>query len=652
MKLSLRALVLAATAAFASAFTQQSPAAPGPPPNGAITGIVIDGVSGEAVAGALVFLGSSEPGWVVPTSQTRQVTDTRGRFAFVELPGEGRYSVSVTKFGYLDGGFGRDKSPTDPLRPIELGKDAWVSNLRVPIWRPGSISGAVRDESGEPVVGVFVRALARFRIQGKDGVVAGPMTLTNDRGEYRLSGLTPGRYFVQVPSVQASVPAATKFPSVAVPSHAPDGVINVDDTQRLVIGRYPLPPPSMNGRQMAYAITFHPSAAALDQAMVLDLKFGEERPNIDMTLAPVPTARISGIVDGPTDALVSLTLRLLPAGLENLGFGAEAATALVGADGRFTFVNVPAGNYTIDAPVKVAELTSVPPNFGGSGFGSRAPNRFPVPPPAQGSGYSSNSIELLPGVVIVDSSFRSGAGEYSGRVSVTLAATDVNNVVLRMRPHVTFTGRIVIETDPSKPDVKAPARIPLRLDPATGEASLGMPQSSIQQEGSADTFVITGVKPGQFFLRQSAFPAWVVRSISYRGRDFINAPFDTSAGEDFSGIVVTVTNAVPELSGAVRAGVDLKPESTMVVVFPADRANWTNTGLNPVRMKYGTVSSTNTYRFATLPAGDYLVAAIDRSHIQTWRDPEFLARLERVASRVTLSWGTRTNQDVTAVGIR
>ena len=366
----------------------------------------------------------------------------------------------------------------------------------------------MRDEAGEPVVGVFVRALARFRIQGRDDVVAGPMTTTNDRGEYRLSGLAPGRYVVQVPSVQASIPAATKMP--AVTGNAPDGILEIDDSNRLVIGRYPLPPPPVNGRQMAYGVVFHPSTSTLAQAMVIDLKFGDERPNVDLALVPVPAARVSGIVEGPPGALKQLTLRLLPAGLENIGFGAEAATALVEEDGRFTFLNVPAGSYTIDAPVKVAELTSAPPSFGGSGFNSRsASNRFPVPPPVQGSGYSSNSIELLPGVAFVDTSFRSDVAEYSGRAPVTVGASDVNNVVVRLRPHVTISGRIVIEADPSKPTDKPPARIPVRLDPAAGEASLGMPQSSFQQEGPADLFTIPGVQPGQYFMRVYGYPAWI-----------------------------------------------------------------------------------------------------------------------------------------------
>jgi len=640
---------------LAPALAQQTPApaaqTPAPPATGAITGTVVDGSSGEALIGAVVFISPVDASRTIPIGQTRQATDGRGRFAFTEIP-EGSYLLSASKFGYLDGGYGREFSPTEPLRAVYLKTDAWVSNLRIAVWKPGSISGAVRDETGEPVVGVYVRALARFKIQGRDDLVAGPATTTDDRGEYRLSGLPPGKYIIQVPSVQASVPSATTMPA-AVPGNVPDGILNIDDSHRLVIGRYPLPPPPVNGRQMAYPIVFHPTGSAVAQAMTIDLRFGDDRPNVDLTLVPVPAAKVSGIVEGPPNALVELTLRLLPAGMENIGFGAEAATALVDADGRFTFFHVPAGSYTIDAPVKVAELSVAPPSFGGSGFNSRTPaGRFPVPPPVRGSGYSSNSIDLIPGAALVDSSFRTDPAPYSGRASVTVGASDVNNVVVRLKPHSVFSGRIIIEADPAKPNEKPPARIPVRLDPAGGEGSLGMPQSSLQQDGPSDSFTIPGVQPGQYWLRVSGYSNWTAKSITWKGREYLNAPFDTTTAEDFSGITITVTNAVPELSGSVRGTTAVPAESAMVVVFPVERTLWQNTGLNPARMKSAAVSNTGTYRLTTLPAGDYLVAAIDRSNRNTWRDPEFLARLERVASRVTLAWGARAGQDLAAVEIR
>lgn len=626
---------------------QQPTPTPTPTPTGigAITGTVVDGVSGDAVSGALVYLQPTDAGRSAPIAQTRQVTDPRGRFAFTEIPGEGTYTVAVSKFGYLDGGYGRDHSPADPLRIVFLRKDDWVSGLRVAIWRPGAISGVVRDEAGDPVVGVFVRVLSRFRIQGRDDMVAGPLTVTNDRGEYRVAGLAPGRYAVQVPSVQASVPFSTRI--TFSPGNAAEGVVDVDDSQRLVIGRYPLPPPPQNGRPMSYPIVFHPSASTLAVATLIDLKYGDDRTGIDLTLTPAPAVRVSGLVEGPPDALKSLTLRLLPAGLENAGLGSEVATALVSGDGRFTFINVPAGTYTLDAPVKVTELSSANPNLGGSmtrGF------RFPMPPPTQGSGTSWSTFDLVPGLQVVDTSFRTGAAEYSGRMSVTVGASDVTNVVLRLRAHQTFSGKVVVEADPTKPTQQPPARFPLRLDPAAGDVSLGMPQSSFQD--APGTFSIPGVKPGQYFLRMSVYPQWQVKSITWQGRDYVNTPFDSTNDADFSNITITITNAVPELTGTVRGANEKEGDTAMVVAFPVDRAGWRNTGLNPTRMKYASVSSTGTYRFASLPAGDYLIAAIDRSLLPVWRETEFLTRLERQATRITLSWATKTSQDLTVVNIR
>jgi hypothetical protein len=89
----------------------------------------------------------------------------------------------------------------------------------------------------------------------------------------------------------------------AVAGNLPDGIMDIDDSHRLVIGRYPLPPPPVNGRQMAYPIVFHPAGSAVAQAMTIDLKFGDDRSNVDLALVPVPAARVSGIVEGPPEGV-------------------------------------------------------------------------------------------------------------------------------------------------------------------------------------------------------------------------------------------------------------------------------------------------------------------------------------------------------------
>jgi hypothetical protein len=628
------------------------------PPSGVITGVVVDGTTGEPIPEAVVFL-SASPARPIG-SQTRQLTDERGRFAFVQLPGDVEYMISATRFGYLEGGYGRDAMPTDPLRAIPLKASEWIPNIKVAIWKPGAISGTVRDEAAEPVVGVVVRALKRVRIQGRDEFVAGPVARTDDRGRYRIHTLPPGKYVVQVPSVQASVPSSTKLgdaderfalrPRPPIAAEVLD-LVDVDQAHRLAIGRYAVPPPPSSGKQWSYPVVFHPAATSVADATTIELKFGDDRQNVDLVLTPVQSVRVSGVVEGPPESLRSLTLRLLPAGLENLGFGSEAATALVNSDGRFTFFNVPAGQYTVDAPSQVSELSITPAQIG--------PRRaLPGPPTAPVTGAQIQETELLPGVTLTHF-FSMGANTpYTGRTTVTVGNTDLTNVVVRMRSFGTMSGRVQIDpVSAPAADAATPPRAALELDPAGGDAMLTGAGRVIRADRIIPgDFSIMRIAPGQYWVRVQKqgihASAWQVQSVSWNGRDYTNAPIEVAAGDAIDGVVVTVTTATPDLRGTVRDSDDLKADATMVIAFPVDQAQWRNTGLDPARMKTATVSSARAFSFTTLPAGDYFLAAISRSFTDTWREPAFLSRVAQQASRVTLSWGGKSTMDLTAAVIR
>ena len=618
-------------------------------PNGAITGIVVDGSTGAAVPGAIVqitTLGSRA------IAETRQVTDDGGRFAFLNLYGNTAYTIAAAKIGYLDGGHGREIGPADELRQISIKSDEWVSGLKVPIWRPGSVSGVVRDEAGDPVVGVYVRVLARVRIQGREELAAGPMTLTDDRGAYRIAGLGPGRYVVQVPSVHASLPpgASQRFQ----PTGDPDGVVDIDETSRLVVGRFPLPPPPVNGKPMAYPMAFHPAAALIAQAATIELRYGDDRAGVDVVLIPVPASRVSGVVVGPPEALQFLTLRLVPPGLESLGQGAETATAFVDASGRFTFLYVPAGTYTIDAPPQISELTT-----------NNAGPRMYLPIPPGRYGWSRDTADTAAGLRFVSSDFRGGAGaNYFGRSTLTVGNTDVRDYTLQLRPTVTLRGQIVTEIVPTpRVLLPSPLQFSIRLDPAGGDAAFGAPRPrvTVTVAGLGDVtlspirggnFSISDVMPGKYWFRVMNSEIWLVKSIAWKGRDYENQPLDVSSGENVNDVVITVTNAMQVLSGSVRGTPDLPADQSIVVAFPTEPGLWRDTGLWPARLKIAPISSGGTYRFSDLPAGTYFVAAIDRRQRTTWQDPAVLAQIARSAPRVTLPWSESVTQDLTTVVVR
>lgn len=622
---------------------------------GAISGTVFDGATGTPVADAFVTL-SGQPAVALPAGyQNRQITDARGRFVFLNLPESGRFQISAGKFGHLDGGYGRDTGPTDPLRDVLLTNGRWIGGLRVNIWRPSAVSGRVVDEAGAPLVGVFVRAYGRIRIGGREDLAAGPTAVTDDNGLYRIGNLLPGRYVIQVPSMQMSVPAGTR---VGAPvGNVPDAALEIDDSNRLVIGRFPLPPPPAGGRAMTYAPTFHPNATAVADAATLTIQYGEDRTGVDIALSPTPAVRVSGVVEGPTEALNSMTLRLLPAGMENLSIGAETATAFVGANGTFTFINVPPGAYTLDAPMTFNGYSLASGSTSSGGFvGMRGGPSIPPPPPRAGFSSSSQSIEAIPGVSLTTLDSRGVTGAkippHTARMTITVPASDLSGVVVRLRPNAVLRGRLVADADPAVPAPATPLRFSIFMDPAGGQPALGQPRTSATAE-EPSTFELTGIQAGDYFLRVQGFTGgWLVKSIAWRGRDFTTTPFDAAANEEFSGVVVTVTNRVASLTGSVRAADGSISESAMVVIFPALAANRVNAGLWSSRMTSTIPGNTGAYRFASLPAGDYLVAAIDRSRRSTWRDPEFLAVLERQARPVKLDWGQSLAQDLAVVTVR
>lgn len=647
--------VLALAPAVASRNTTISPtrAQTTPAQSGAITGTVMDGSTGAALADVIVSLAPLPGSQLPPEYRARQMTDAKGRFAFLNLPSDGVFQLAASKFGYLDGGYGRDSAPTDPLRSVVVANGSWIGNLRVNIWAPAVISGTVLDESGDPVVGVFVRALARVRIAGRDELAAGPLTVTDDHGRYRISGLIPGRYIIQVPSLQVSVPGATHIR--AATANEPEGAIDVDDTTRLVIGRYPLPPPRVDGRARAYGAAFHPSARGPGQASTVDVQFGDDRPGIDVSLTPVPAVRVSGVVEGPPEALANLTLRLLPAGMENLGLGAEAATALVAANGEFTFLNVPAGSYTLDAPVTFNQFAiSSGASMSGGFVGSRGPS-LPAPPATGGWSSMSQGIADVPGVNFSFLDFRGASGakvpKYTARTTVSVGAADVTGLVVQLRPGASLRGRLTVESDPAKPAGQSPPRFSVFMDPAGGQPYLGQPRTTTPA-GNNPEFEIAGIQPGEYFLRVQAGGTWLVKSVQWRGRDYTTAPIDTTVSGDLTGVQITVTNAVPTLAGSVRGQDGSVPESGLVIVFPVLPALRTNTGLWSPHMASTPLLSNGTFRLTAVPAGDYFVAAVDRSRMATWRDPEFLTLVERQAVRVTLAWGQTTSRDLTMPVVR
>jgi hypothetical protein len=554
---------------------------------GAISGVVTDGNTNSPLPGATVSLG--------PASRrrtgrpNRQITDARGRFLFDDLTPHEAYLITVSQPGYFDGRYGTG-SRGGPGAPIALREAQWFQRADVALFRPGAISGRVFDERGDSVVGAYVRVLARMLVGGRPQMVAGHVARTDDRGEYRIAGLEAGRYLVQVPAVQRALP--------------------------------------IDGRPAVYPPTLHPGARELSSATTIEVVLGAERRDIDIRLDPVPTYRVSGRVRAPSQAVASLTLRLMPPGAESLGSGSEVATAPVGGDGTFTFLGVPAGPYTLVADRHPSQYEAR--------FTTGASDELPLTSSPDGAYAFTSDGTVLSGPtglrfrVVVSS--RNEADVWWGRRAIDVASADLDDVVLPLRRAATFSGRFVWEAGTDSPP---PFPRTVRLEPAGGDPTLGMPRGRAPTTPAGE-FEVPGLKAGRYILVVADAH---VKSVEWDGRDHTRRPFDATSGEDVSGVTVTLTTRSAIVSGTTRGAQDTRPDARGVIVFPEESEQWSDFGFSPARVKAVVADGHGAFRLDSLPDGDYLALCVALDRIDAWKDPELLAKLAPLATRVTLRWG-------------
>ena len=90
------------------------------------------------------------------------------------------------------------------------------------MWRNGVISGTVREQDGQPAIGLTVQLLRPATSPG-EWWFASRSDTTDDRGHYRVSDLTPGRYLIVVSPAgprNSAVRSSVYFPGVPTASTA------------------------------------------------------------------------------------------------------------------------------------------------------------------------------------------------------------------------------------------------------------------------------------------------------------------------------------------------------------------------------------------------------------------------------------------------
>ena len=186
-----RALCICLLASAAMAQIRRIPPAPPAEPSapagtGSIEGTISDAVTQAPLRKAQVFLGGSV------AAQLNAVTDAAGRFAFRDLAA-GNFWLTASKQGYNPP---QAIFAAAPANQVELSDGEHKKGVAISLMPDGSIEGRIVNEEGLPVRGCGMSAAQFVYEQNRRTLRSHGSASSDDKGEYRIGNLAPGRYYV------------------------------------------------------------------------------------------------------------------------------------------------------------------------------------------------------------------------------------------------------------------------------------------------------------------------------------------------------------------------------------------------------------------------------------------------------------------------
>ena len=232
-----------------------------------------------------------------------------GTYQFQHLPA-GSYSLSATRSGYAPQEYGQRRSA--PAMVVPLGNGQRLTGIDFALAPAGVIAGRLLDEDDRALAGATVEALISRTDNNQPTLVSVATAQTDDRGEFRLTGLAAGQYYV----------------SAFDPAFAGVG----DETGPL-----------------RYTPTSYPGVAVLEQAARVGVTPGVEPPRISFKLKIIRPSRVSGVIAAEgRRQLLSGAVIMAPIRGEWLN-AVPTQDVMILPDGSFAFRNVPPGTYQIRA---------------------------------------------------------------------------------------------------------------------------------------------------------------------------------------------------------------------------------------------------------------------------------------------------------------
>ncbi|MCM3879784.1 MAG: carboxypeptidase-like regulatory domain-containing protein [Vicinamibacterales bacterium] len=340
-----------------------------------------------------------------------------------------------------------------------------------------------------------------------------------------------------------------------------------------------------------YPTTYYPGTTDVGQAQSVAVALGQELGSVMFSLVPARLARVSGnVLSSSGRPLGGAVVVMRPATGGAVGPFNIGGANQVGADGSFTLNNVPPGDYTLDVQQRPRDLQTM----------------------------AGGELEFA-------------------SIPLSVSGEDIKGLTILTTPGISISGRVAFEGQKSQ--TISTRGVQVMVAPVSGQQSImGMAGRALGggRVGDDGTFELRGVL-GPQIIRVSGIPAgWALKSIALNGQDITDSGYDFKPGNSVTGVVVTLTDRVTDLSGSVRDVKGLAVKDYVLVVFPTDSR------LLGGQSRYVRTARPNqegTFNLKGLPPGQYLASAIESLENGAQNDPAVLNQLRPRARSFSLGEG-------------
>ena len=137
---------------------------------------------------------------------------------------------------------------------------------------------------------------------------------------------------------------------------------------------------------------------------------------------------------------------------------------------------------------------------------------------------------------------------------------------------------------------------------------------------------------------------WFLKAVMYDGEDVTDRGMEFAPGRAYEGLEIVFSQKTTDLSGLVSDDRGQPVLDATVVIFPANREQWTYSSRF---MRTARPDTNGRYNFRSLPpSDDYLIIAVQNLESGQGADPEFLTRAREEARAISLNEGETKAFDV------